>query len=316
LIPLELVRELEKQMQSLRIGSTLMHRAQKLEKLLGVRRLHLKLECRNPSGTHKDRLALVYALDARSKGIDTMVAATCGNYGAAVAYVCYKLDMKCRIYIPSEFVAPRRAEIERMGASVTVAPGDYEAAVRASAMDAARNRWYDANAGGPNNELGIFTYTFVAREIAKDLGRQPDWVSVPVGNGTCIAGIWNGFRSMSMKPRMLGVSNNNSAVRGVVLGAEKEVPIEDIRITETNEPLAGNVIFDAEEAMAAMVESNGGAVEVPDEELIRAAEIIKKEEGLDILPASAGAVWGIKSLESKNHVFVAVITGKGHFGGE
>ena len=165
-------------------------------------------------------------------------------------------------------------------------------------------------------ELGIFAYTFVAREIAKDLGRQPDWVSVPVGNGTCIAGIWNGFRSMSMKPRMLGVSNNNSAVRGVVLGAEKEILVEDIRITETNEPLAGNVIFDAEEAMAAMVESNGGAAEVPDEELIRAAGVIKKEEGLDILPASAGAVWGISSLDSKNHVFVAVMTGKGHFGGE
>jgi len=316
LIPLELVRELEKQMVSLRIGGTPMHRAQKLEKLLGVRRLHLKLECRNPSGTHKDRLALAFALDARAKGRDTVVAATCGNYGAAIAYVCYKLDMKCRIYIPSEFVAPRQTEIERMGAAIVVAPGDYEAAVKASAADAARNGRYNGNAGGPSKELGIFSYSFVAREIAKDLGRPPDWVSVPVGNGTCIAGIWNGFRSMSMKPRMLGVSNNNSAVRGVVLRAEKEVPVEGLRITEVNEPLAGNVIYDAEEAIAAMIESNGDAVEVSDEELVKAAGVIRKEEGLDVLPASAGAVWGIDSLDSKNHVFVAVITGKGHFGGE
>ncbi len=287
-----------------------MRRAQKLEKYLGIRRLHLKLESENPSGTHKDRLALVFALDARTKGYDTLTAATCGNYGAALAYVCDKLNMRCVIYVPSEFVAPRKTEIERTGARVVIVPGDYDAAVRASVEDAGRNRWLNAKAGGENKEIGIFAYTFIAREVAQDLGRQPDWVSVPVGNGTCIAGVWDGFRSMSMRPRMLGVSNNNSAVRGMVLNAGREVTVPDLAITEVNEPLAGNIIYDAEEAIAAMTDSNGAGAEVPDPELVKAAQAIRQEEGIDVLPASAGAVWGIRSLDSRNHVFVAILTGR------
>jgi threonine synthase len=313
-IPLELIREYEKQMRELRIGNTPLMRAQKLEKKLGIRRLYLKREGENPSGTHKDRMALIYALDARSKGIDTVVAATCGNYGAALAHVCDKLNMRCHVYLPSEFCAPRRAELERMGAHIVVADGLYEDAVARSSLDATRKGLYNANAGGASKELGFYAYAFISKEIAKDLGRQPDWVAVPVGNGTCFVGVWNGFRSMSMKPRMLGVSNNNSAIRGVVMKTWVETPVPDIRFTEINEPLAGNVICDAQETISSIIESNGAGVEVPDEELVEASRMIKKEEGLDILPASAGAVWGITKLDSRNHVFVSVLTGRGHLG--
>ena len=316
MIPLELIREYEKQMRELRIGNTPLVRAHKLEKKLGVRRLYLKLEGTNPSGTHKDRMALIYALDARSKGLDRVVAATCGNYGAALAYVSDKLNMKCDVYFPSEFCAPRRAELEKMGANIVVAKGLYEDAVAKSARDAETKGSYNANAGGVSKELGFYAYSFIAKEVAKDLGRQPDWVSVPVGNGTCFVGVWNGFRSMSMKPRMLGVSNNNSAIRGVVLKTWAETPVPDIRFTEINEPLAGNVICDAQETISAIVDSNGAGVEVPDDELAEASELIMREEGLDVLPASAGAVWGITKLESRHHVFVSVLTGRGHLGSD
>lgn len=315
MIRLELIRDYEKQMRELRIGNTPLVRAQKLEKKLGVRRLYLKLEGMNPSGTHKDRMALIYALDARSKGLDRVVAATCGNYGAALAYVCDKLNMKCDVYLPSEFCAPRRAELEKMGANIVVAKGLYEDAVASSIKDAATRGYYNANAGGVSKELGFYAYSFIAKEIAKDLGRQPDWVSVPVGNGTCFVGVWNGFRSMSMKPRMLGVSNNNSAIRGVVLKTWVETPVPDIKFTEINEPLAGNVICDAQETISSIIESNGAGIEVPDEDLAGASELIMREEGIDALPASAGAVLGITKLESRNHVFVSVLTGKGHLGG-
>src|SRR5512136_2714130 len=120
------------QMKSLRVGSTSIRRAQKLERKLGIRRLHLKLEGENPSGTHKDRAALIHALDARKKGKNSITAVSCGNYGVALAYVAEKLDMECHVYIPRDFAAPRRAEIERLGAKVVDVDGDYEAALRRS----------------------------------------------------------------------------------------------------------------------------------------------------------------------------------------
>ncbi len=300
------------QMGELRIGHTPLRRAQKLEKKLGVRRLHLKLEGENPSGTHKDRMALLLALDARRIGKKDMAAVTCGNYGAALAYVCGKLDMRCHIYVPSTFALTRNDDIEAYGGHITVAEGDYEAALNASLRDIGRNGWYNANPGGTNKELAIYSYSFISKEIAQELGRQPDWASVPFGNGTVIAGIWQGFRSMSMKPRILGYSNNNSAVRGLVSKSKVPVPVPDLQITEVNEPLSGNFLLDDREGMDAILDSNGTAFEISDAELLEASRLMKAEEGLDILPASAGAITAIKALNSRNHTFVAVITGRGH----
>jgi len=301
-------------MRSLKVGNTSLRRAQKLEKRFGIRRLHLKLEGENPSGTHKDRAALMHALDARKKGQEALTAVSCGNYGAALAHVCEKLNLDCHVYIPTSFAAPRRDEIEGLGAKVVNVDGDYEDALRLSVGHAIKNDWYNANPGGGNKELGLFAYTYVAREIAQSLGRQPDWISVPVGNGTLIGGVWQGFRSMSMKPRILGVSNNNSAIHGLAAGMKEQLDVPNLVITETNEPLAGNFLTDPEEIIGAVLESSGTAVEILDEELKEASEIIMHEEGIDTLPAAAGSVLGIAKLDSKNHVFAAVITGKSHFG--
>jgi threonine synthase len=312
LIPSELVRDFEMQMKELRVGHTALRRAQKLEKKLGVRRLHLKVEGENPSGTHKDRMALLLALDARRKGVKTLAAVSCGNYGAALAYVCGKLDMECRVYVPSTFAATRNGDIEAYGGRVVIAEGDYEAALNASLRDIDRNRWYNANPGGPAKEMGTYSYSFIAREIAQELGRQPDWAAVPFGNGTVLAGVWQGFRAMSMKPRMLAYSNNNSAVRGLVNKCKEPVQVPDLCITEINEPLSGNFLLDDRDGMDAVIESNGTAFEVSDEELVKAARLVNAEEGLEVLPASAGAITAIRLLDSRNHTFVAVLTGRGH----
>lgn len=309
-----MVREFEMQMKALRIGDTPLRRLQKVERELGIRRLHIKLEGENPTGTHKDRMALLLVLDARRKGMDTVVVATCGNYGAALLHVADKLGARCRIYIPSEFEGLRSAEISGAGGEIVPVEGNYEQAIRASSRDARNNGWYDANPGGPNNELGMFSYTYIAREIGQSLGRHLDWVSVPVGNGTVLAGIWHGFQSMGMKPHMLGVANNNAAVRGMVLKSEGPVPVPDMALTHVNDPLAGNFLPDAEEAIRAVYESNGLGMEISDEEMVDAARTLADLEGLDILPASAGTLSGIVRLEAKSHTYVMVATARGDIG--
>ncbi len=313
LVPLELIREFERQMRELRIGQTPLRRLQNLERKMGVRRLHIKLEGANPTGTHKDRMALLLAIDARTKGFDTITVATCGNYGAAVAYVCSKLDLKCRIYLPSDFEGSRKEDIAALGGELVPVQGDYELAIKTSSDEARANRWYDANPGGKNSELGVYSYTHISREIAQDLGRQPDLVSVPVGNGTVLAGIWQGFVGMKMKPRIIGYANNNAAVRGMVTGAMVPVPVPDMTLTHENDPLAGNFLPDAQEAIDAIVASKGTAVEMPDTVMAEAARLLMQEEHLDILPASAGSVLAFRGLEVKSNVLVAVATARGSF---
>jgi len=313
LVPLELIREFERQMRELRIGQTPLRRLQNVERRLGVRRLHIKLEGENPTGTHKDRMALLLALDARSKQFDTLTVATCGNYGAAMAHVCSRLGLKCRVYMPADIEGLRNREIESLGGELVPVQGDYERAMVVSAEEARSNGWYEANPGGKNSELGIYSYTHIAREVAQDLGRQPDWVSVPVGNGTVLTGIWKGFLSLKMKPKMLGYANNNAAVRGIVTGAMVPVPFPNMILTHENDPLAGNYLPDAQEAINAIVESKGTAIEMPDEVMAEAARILMEDENLDILPASAGAIAALASIESRSNNLVAVATTRGHF---
>lgn len=312
----ELARDFEMQMKALRIGNTPLRRIQKVERRLGVRRLHIKLEGENPTGTHKDRMALLMALDAARKGKDTLAAATCGNYGAALLHVSDKLGLKCKIYIASEYEGVRNAEILRSGGDLVPVSGTYEDAIKACSRDCYVNGWHDCNPGGANRELGAFSYTFIAREIADSLGRKPDWVGVPVGNGTVLAGVWQGFRHIGMKPHMLGTSNNNAAIRGMVTKAFVPVPVPDMKLTHVNDPLAGNHLPDAEEAIKAMVESNGAGMEVTDEEMVDVARILLEEEKLSVLPASASALAGIMRLETKTHTFVIVATARGDLGAE
>jgi threonine synthase len=313
-IPLELIREFERQMKSMRIGNTSLKRCQKIEKRLGIRRLHVKLEGENPTGTHKDRMALLMALDAKTKGRDTIAAATCGNYGIALLQVCERLGMTCKIYIPSEFEGTRTAEIAAAGGQLMNVHGNYEDALKTCAIDCAQNDWHNANPGEPNKELGIYAYTFIAKETAQSLGRRPDWVAVPVGNGTILAGVWQGFKSMGMKPHMLGTSNNNAAIRGMVSKEHVPKTVPGMTLTHINDPLAGNYLPDAEDAIAAMLDSNGAGMEISDEEMVSASQMLFEEENLDILPASASTLAGIMRLETKSHTFIAVATARGDLG--
>jgi len=60
-------------------------------------RIFVKDEAANPSGSFKDRRASVSVYDAARKGFKGVVAATSGNYGAAVASQAAKMNLECII---------------------------------------------------------------------------------------------------------------------------------------------------------------------------------------------------------------------------
>ena len=60
-------------------------------------RIFIKDEASNPSGSFKDRRASVSAYRAKEQGYEGMIAATSGNYGAAVASQAARRGLKCII---------------------------------------------------------------------------------------------------------------------------------------------------------------------------------------------------------------------------
>lgn len=58
-------------------------------------RLFVKDEAKNPSGSFKDRRAALSVYEAKKRGYAGVVAATSGNYGAAIASQAAKAGLRC-----------------------------------------------------------------------------------------------------------------------------------------------------------------------------------------------------------------------------
>jgi len=90
------------------------------------RTIYAKCEFFNPLSSVKDRLALAVIEDAEAKGLlkkgDTVVEATSGNTGIAVAMLCAQRGYKCVITMAEPFSIERRKIMRMLGAKVIVTP--------------------------------------------------------------------------------------------------------------------------------------------------------------------------------------------------
>ncbi|HEX7992044.1 MAG TPA: pyridoxal-phosphate dependent enzyme, partial [Stenotrophomonas sp.] len=96
--------------------------------------IYVKVESFNPAGSVKDRLALAIILDAEKKGLlkpgDTIVEATSGNTGVALAMVAAARGYKFVATMVETFSIERRKLMRAYGAKVILTP----AAERGSGM--------------------------------------------------------------------------------------------------------------------------------------------------------------------------------------
>jgi cysteine synthase A len=96
--------------------------------------LYAKVEAFNPGGSVKDRLALAIVLDAEAEGLlkpgDTIVEATSGNTGVALAMVAAARGYRFVAVMTETFSIERRKLMRAYGAKVILTP----AAERGSGM--------------------------------------------------------------------------------------------------------------------------------------------------------------------------------------
>jgi diaminopropionate ammonia-lyase len=121
-------------------------------------------------------------------GAHTLVAASAGNHGRAVAHVAAARGLRCRIFLPARSLAVRREAIAGEGADVVVVDGDYEEAVARSAAAGAEPGVVEiADVGAPGGppEWVIDGYATLFAEAAAQAPH--DVLLVPVGVGSLAA---------------------------------------------------------------------------------------------------------------------------------
>jgi cysteine synthase A len=157
--------------------------------------LYVKVEAFNPAGSVKDRLALAIILDAEKTGAlkpgQTVVEATSGNTGVALAAVCAARGYPFVAVMSETFSIERRKLIRAYGGKVVLTP----AAARGSGMVkkaeelAAERGWFLARQfENPANPA--YHRSTTAAEILRDFaGRRLDYFVTGWGTGGTLTGV-------------------------------------------------------------------------------------------------------------------------------
>ena len=175
------------------VGNTPVVRLQRLAPA-GVR-LYAKVEAFNPGGSVKDRLALAIILDAEARGLlkpgDTVVEATSGNTGVALAMVCAARGYKFVATMVETFSVERRKLMRAYGAKVILTPAAERGTgmVRKARELAEEHGWFLASQfANPANPA--YHRQTTAAEILRDFaGDRLDHFVSGWGTGGTLTGV-------------------------------------------------------------------------------------------------------------------------------
>jgi cysteine synthase A len=157
--------------------------------------LYAKVESFNPGGSVKDRLALAIVLDAEAKGLlkpgDTIVEATSGNTGVALAMVAAARGYKFVATMAETFSIERRKLMRAYGAKVILTPAAERGSgmVRRAEELAAKHGWFLARQfANPANPA--YHRQTTAAEILRDFaGLRLDHFVTGWGTGGTLTGV-------------------------------------------------------------------------------------------------------------------------------
>lgn len=191
------------------IGSTPMVELTHLD--AGPCRLFIKLESQNPGGSIKDRIALSMIAAAEETGAlkpgATIVEATAGNTGLALALVGALRGYEIILVVPDKMAREKVQHLRALGADVRITRSDvgkghpeyYQDLAQKIARDT--GAFYANQFGNPNNPLAHYRTT--APEIWEQMDGDVDAIVVGVGSGGTLSGIGRYFAERSPKTRMV-----------------------------------------------------------------------------------------------------------------
>lgn len=232
--------------------------------------LYGKLEGTNLGGSVKDRAALGMISDAEQSGVlegKSIVEATSGNTGIALALIASLKGIKIRLIMPQSATPERVAVMRAYGAEVELIEGSMEDAIdRARALHSAGEYWMLNQFGNPANPQTHYETT--GPELFKATqGRITHFVSAMGTTGT-IMGTSRYLKEQNPEIRIIGVQpDGESRIPGIRRWPQEYLPT-------IYDPERVDQIFD-----------------VRSEDAISTARRLTREEGIFCGPSSGGACW-------------------------
>ncbi|ASL08783.1 threonine synthase [Mycobacterium intracellulare subsp. chimaera] len=293
---------------SLGEGGTPLVSLHRLGPRLGLHRLTLKDETRNPTWSYKDRLAAVAVTKAAASGASTVVVSSTGNHGAAVAAYAAAAGLGCVVLTVSSVPREMRILMQAYGASVVAYDNGPD---RWSVMQAAVEAFDWMPISGlttppiGSNPFGIEGYKTIAYELWHQLGETPDVVVVPSAHGDGLAGLRRGFSDLiglgltNHMPRLVAVDPFGAYVGGLHC-QEGEQPTVATQPSMAFSVASRRATYQGLDAIRA---TNGMAVAEPSNDAIASMQLeLASAEGIYAEGASVLTVLAARQLAERRWI--------------
>jgi threonine synthase len=308
--------------RSLPVGSTPLLAADRLAPVLGLDRLWIKDDTRNPSLSFKDRAVAVAAARAVDFGVEALACASTGNLAGATAAAAAALGLPAYVFIPADLEPAKIDHAVAYGATVVPIEGTYDDVNRLCLELADETGWGFVNVNlRPFYAEGSKTLAF---EIAEALGwRSPDVIVAPIASGAMFTRVARGFEELvelgliKRRPiRFVGGQAAGCAPVATAWAAGTDV-IEPVRLPDTFvRSLAIGNPADGRYAVELANETGGSVEAVEDVTTAEAIRDVARLEG--IYPETAGGVTLAAAAAARRRGIirpgdevVALVTGNG-----
>ena len=280
--------------RALAVGSTPLVESEVLAERLGVARLHLKDDSRNPTLSFKDRAVALATAKALDFGFEALACASTGNLAGATAAAAAKVGLPAYVFIPADLEPEKIEHALAYGATVVPIDGTYDDVNRLCLELTDEENWAFVNVNlRPFYAEGSRTLAF---EIAEGLGwRAPDVVVAPIASGALFTKLARGFRELATVGLIEPTPSGSSArrrpdarrwrPRGRVAprtSPRSSGPTMTVRSLAIGSPADGRYALE-------LARASGGSVEgVSDEDTARAIRTLAVTEGIYV--ETAGGV--------------------------
>jgi threonine synthase len=290
---------------SLGEGGTPLLRAQRFGENLD---LWIKDESMNPTQSFKARGMSVAVSMAKHLGATKLAVPSAGNAGGALAAYAARAGLEAYIFMPRDTPPANIIECRELGAHVTLIDGLITDCGAEIALRKTKEGWFDMSTlKEPYRVEGKKTLGY---ELAQQFNWElPDVILYPSGGGTGLIGMWKAFDEMEAlgwigrkRPRMFAVQATGCApiVRAFDAGEKYAAEFSEAHTIASGlrVPKAiGDFLI-----LNILRQSNGGAIAVHDEEMIRIAREVGSSEGLFIAPEAAACFAALRSLRSAGKI--------------
>lgn len=286
-------------------GNTPFLKSTRLAEYLGIKYLYMKDEARNPSGSFKDRPMTVGVSKAVEFGVKTLSIASSGNAAAAMAAYAAKAGLKAYTFVPDFAPAGKIYQLLLLGAKVvrvTGWAGGVDPTVKLMVMASEKYRWIECPSFGTYNMWQFEGNKTLGYELIENFEyNMPDWLFIQVGAAALLGGVYKGIREfydmglIDRMPKIVAVQSEGNAP--FVRAFKKGMVPPDIEPWDHPETVAEGLEdpypWDADIGLKALKDTNGDALAVSDDLIIKAEKLLAQKEGLFIEPSGVTGLAGV-----------------------